>query len=129
MKTGTLFRISSIYLLLMGLGTLISPTTMLAGKFENTSIILVDTLRGISGALFGIAVIDWLARDTEACKARDAIVFGHIIGYAFATVFSIISLLHGYPWFGWVLIVLNAALTIVFLIAGLGRMRTVSTTS
>ena len=110
MKLGLLFRISSIYLLLLGLGTLISPAAMMAGALDPASLVLVDTLRGFGGAMLSIAMIDWLARDAEPSKARNAIVLGHTVGFAFATVFGVLAWLHGYPVFGCALILLTFTL-------------------
>ena len=72
--------------------------------------------------MLGIAVMNWMAKSAEASKARDGIILGNTIGFAFATVFGVMSWLHGYPAFGWVLIVLNTILTIGFFAAGKASM-------
>jgi len=122
MNLGLLFTISSIYLALSGLGILIAPVTMLAGALDPTALVAIDAFRGFGGALLGIAIILWMARNSEASKARDGIVLGNTVGFAFATVFSVLSRLHGYPMFGWVFIVLNLVLTIGFFMAGKASM-------
>jgi hypothetical protein len=118
MNLSLLFTISSIYLALSGLGILISPTAMLAGALDPTALVVIDAFRGLGGAMFGIAIINWMARNGEASKVRDGIVLGNTVGFAFATAFSVLSWLHGYPAFGWVLIVLNLVLTVGFFAAG-----------
>jgi len=122
MNLGLLFTISSIYLALSGLGILIAPVTMLAGALDPTALVAIDAFRGFGGALLGIAIILWMARNSEASKARDGIVLGNTVGFAFATVFSVLSRLHGYPMFGWVFIVLNLVLTIGFFMASKASM-------
>ena len=122
MNLGLLFTISSIYLALSGLGILIAPVTMLAGALDPTALVAIDAFRGFGGALLGIAIILWMARNSEASKARDGIALGNTVGFAFATVFSVLSRLHGYPMFGWVFIVLNLVLTIGFFMASKASM-------
>lgn len=119
MSLSLLFTISSIYLGLVGLGTLISPTAMTAGAL---SPLLVDTFRGFGGAFLAVAVMDWMARNSEASKARDAIVLGNTIGFVFAAVFGIFAVLHGYPAYGWVLVVINALLAVGFFLGGMSGM-------
>ena len=124
MNLSLLFTITSIYLALSGLGILISPTAMLAGTLDPSALVVIDAFRGLGGAILGIAIINWMARNAEASKLLDGIVLGNTVGFAFATVFSLLSWLHGYPPFGWVLIVLNLALTISFFAAGKASMPT-----
>ena len=122
MDLNLLFASSSIYLALSGLGILISPTTMLAGALDPKALVVIDALRGLGGAILGIAIINWMARNSKATKVRDGIVLGNMLGFVFATVFSILSRLHGYPVFGWIFIVLNLLLTIGFFAAGRASM-------
>ena len=122
MSLSLLFTISSIYLALSGFGILISPTVMLAGALDPTALVVIDAFRGLGGALLGIAVISWMARSAEASKLRDAVVLGNTVGFALAAVFSVLSWVHGYPAFGWVLILLNLVLTVGFFTAGRASM-------
>ncbi len=122
MNLNLLFAVSSIYLAVSGLGILISPTTMMAGALDPATLVVIDALRGLGGAILGIAIINWMARNSEESKARNGIVLGNTIGFAIATIFSILSRLHGYPVFGWIFIVLNLLLTIGFFAAGRASM-------
>lgn len=122
MSLSLLFTISAIYLALSGLGVLISPTAMLAGALDPAALVVIDAFRGLGGALLGIAVISWMARSAEASKLRDGVVMGNTVGFALATIFSVLSWMHGYPAFGWVLILLNLVLSVGFFTAGRASM-------
>ena len=122
MNLGLLFTVSSIYMALSGLWLLISPTAILAGTLDPSSLVVIDAFRGLSGALIGISIINWMARNAEASKARDGIVLGNTVGFAFATVFIFLVRLHGYPIYSWFFILLHLALTIGFFAAGKASM-------
>jgi len=122
MNLGLLLTVSSIYMALAGLWIVISPTAVLAGALDPTALVVIDVFRGLGGALLGISIINWMARNAEASKARDGIVLGNTVGFAFATVFSALTRLHGYPMYSWVFIVLHLALTIGFFAAGKASM-------
>ncbi len=114
MSLSLLFIISSIYLVLLGLGTLISPTTVMAGALDLGAQVLVDTLRGVGGGLIAAAVVNWLARNSEPSKARSALVIGNLVGFVLAAIFGILSVIHGYPVYGWILVLINILLAIGF---------------
>ena len=124
MELGPLFTVSSIYLALVGLGTLISPTTMMSGAVNSTSLMLINNLRGIAGVYFGASIIDWAARNSEASSVRDAIILGNTIGFAFATVFGIFSIMQGLSMFQWIFVAIDALLANGFFIVGISNMST-----
>lgn len=124
MSLDILFAVSSIYMVLVGLGLLIFPDALMAGALASNSLVLIDVLRGCGGGFIGVAVMDWLARSTEASKARDAIVLGNTVGFLSAAVFGVFSVIHGYPVYGWVLVVINALLAVGFFITGMSGMST-----
>jgi hypothetical protein len=83
MKIGLMLRIASLYMAVVGLGLIFAPQTFGEGAVpDDASTALVAFLRVWGTPLLGIAVLDWMARDVEPSKARDAIVLGNIVGFA-----------------------------------------------
>ena len=127
MELNLLFTVSSIYLALLGLGMLISPTTMMPGALISTSLVLIDIFRGIAGVCFGASIIDWAApKCSEASNVRDAIILGNTIGFAFATVFGIFSIIQGLSMFQWIFVAIDVLLANGFFIVGISSILTLS---
>ena len=126
MELDLLLTVSSIYLALVGLVTLISPTTIMSGAVNSTSLVLINILRGIAGIYFGASIIDWAARNSEASSVRDAIILGNTIGFAFATVFGIFSIIQGLSMFQWMFVAIDALLANGFFIVGISNMSMLS---
>jgi hypothetical protein len=83
MKLGVLLRIAAIYMALVGLGLIFAPRRFGVGAMPaDASTELIAFLRLWGSPLLGIAVLDWMARDAEPSKARDAIILGNIVGFA-----------------------------------------------
>jgi hypothetical protein len=83
MTLGALLRIAAIYLGLVGLGLIFAPRRFGVGAMPaDASAELIAFLRLWGSPLLGIAVLNWMARDAEPSKARDAIVLGNIVGFA-----------------------------------------------
>jgi hypothetical protein len=83
MKLGVLLRIAAIYMALVGLGLIFAPRAFGVGAMPaDASAELIAFLRLWGSPLLGIAVLDWMARDAEPSKARDAIILGNIVGFA-----------------------------------------------
>lgn len=124
MKPNLLLSVSAVYLALVGLGFLFSPDTMLFGALGNASVAVVAALRGLGGTLLGIAVLNWMARNADASKARDSIFLGNTVGFALATITFVIGLVGGAPAAGWALTVINALFVIAFIMVGKANMST-----
>jgi hypothetical protein len=83
MKLGALLRIAAIYMALVGLGLTFAPRAFGVGAMPaDASAELIAFLRLWGSPLLGIAVLDWVARDAEASKARDAVILGNLVGFA-----------------------------------------------
>jgi hypothetical protein len=68
---------------LVGLGLIIAPQAFGVGAVPpDASSELIAFLRLWGSPLLGIAVLDWMARDTEPSRARDAIILGNIVGFS-----------------------------------------------
>jgi hypothetical protein len=74
--------ISAIYLAVVGLALLIAPLQFGVGAVPPDSPPeLIALLRLLSGPFLGIAVLNWLARNAEASRTRDAIILANIVGF------------------------------------------------
>ena len=122
MGLAALLTASSIYLVVVGLATLLFPTTVTAGALDPASLVLTDILRSMAGACLGGGIVNWMARNSEVSRLRDAIILGNTLGFAFAALFGIVAVLHGYGTYGWILVALNALFANSFLIVGLSNL-------
>ena len=83
MKLGLLLRIAAIYMALVGLGLIFAPRAFGVGAVPaDASDALIAFLRLWGSPLLGIALLDWMVRDAEPSRARDAIILGNIVGFA-----------------------------------------------
>ena len=83
MKLGVLLRIAAVYMAVVGTGLITSPRAFGGGAVRpDASVELIAFLRLWGSPLLGIAVLDWMARDEPASRARDAIILGNIVGFA-----------------------------------------------
>jgi apolipoprotein N-acyltransferase len=90
MKLKVLLIISAIFMALLGLGQIFAPEALAIGYIpEGASEALIAYLRGFGGATLGIAVLNWVARNSEPSTARNAIVLGNTVGYGLTTIFSV----------------------------------------
>ena len=96
MNLKTVLTVSAIYMALVGLGYLLSPVALSLGAVDaSASAALMNYLRLPASTFLGIAVINWMARNSEASKARDAIAFGNTVGFGQAAVLSVWATLAG----------------------------------
>lgn len=127
MSLDLLFTVSSVFAALIGLGALIAPTAFTGGSLPGNAQVLIDSFRGFGGLFLSVAILDWMARGAQASRARNGIVLANAIGFLFATVFTTLAVLHGYPAWGWILVALNALLALGYILAGARSMSTAST--
>jgi hypothetical protein len=82
-KLSILLPIAAVYMALVGLGLIFAPQAFGVGAIPpDAPAALIAFLRLWGSPLLGIAVLDWMARDAEPSKARDAIILGNIVGFA-----------------------------------------------
>jgi hypothetical protein len=89
MKPKFILTFSSVYLALVGLGLLFAPTDTVLGLENGGSPLLISQLRAMSDVFFGVAVLNWAARNAEASKARNAIFLGNIVGFSLSVLLGI----------------------------------------
>jgi hypothetical protein len=83
MKLGMLLRIAAIYMAIVGLGLILVPRQFGVGALPpDPSVELLAFLRLWGSPLLGIAVLDWMSRNAEPSRSRDAIILGNTVGFA-----------------------------------------------
>jgi hypothetical protein len=83
MKLKILLSIAAIYMGLVGLGLIFAPQAFGVGAVPtDASAVLIAYLRLWGSPVLGIAVVNWMARNAGPSTARNAIIFGNIVGFA-----------------------------------------------
>jgi hypothetical protein len=83
MKLRILLSVASIYLAFVGLGLIFAPQRFGVDAVPNdASAALIAYLRFFGSPLLGIAVLNWMARNAEPSRARNAIILGNLVGFA-----------------------------------------------
>ena len=124
MKPKLLLTISAIYMGLVGLGYLLAPSTMLVSNVLSSAqggildATLNTGLRGLASNFFGFAVLNWVARNTEASKAREAIFISNTVGFGLAAVLNGVAAMSVGLAAGWVVAGINLLFAIVFFFTG-----------
>lgn len=122
MKPSILFLLAALYLGLVGLGFLLAPGTVVFGALGETPAVIVAELRQYGGALIGIAVLNWVARNAESSKARDGVFLGNTIGFGLVTLGGVLRQLSGAVAIEWLFVLINALFAISFFIVGRANM-------
>ena len=122
MKTNVLLIAAAIYLALVGLGFLLVPGVMVFGALGGTPATIVAELRQYGGALLGIAVLNWVARNAEASTARNGVFLGNTVGFGLVAMGGVLRQLSGAITIGWLFVVINALFAITFFMAGRANM-------
>ena len=127
MKLNVVFTIAAILMFILGLAQLLAPAAMAteAGMGESLSPAFLMTIRFAGVEFFGLGLIAWLVRNTEASKARDAVTLGFTIYFALHALTSLYGQLTSISSpVGWVAVVIQGLLTVGFFIAGRASMST-----
>ncbi len=96
MKLRTVLTISAIYLAVIGAGLMFAPRQFgIDAVPADASPTLIAFLRVFSGPFFGIAVLNWPARNAEPSTARDATVLANIVGFGCVTAMDIWGVVSG----------------------------------
>jgi hypothetical protein len=81
---------------LIGIGHLFAPVAMSAGVIPaDASAGVVAFLRHYSALFIAVAVMNWMARNTEPSPARNAIVFANIIMFSLSAILDVAAVLSG----------------------------------
>jgi hypothetical protein len=125
MKLNMIFILSAVYMALIGLGHLFAPVAMSAGVVPaDASLGLVAFLRHYAALFLAIAVMNWMARDTDASTARTAIVLANIVAFGLAAILDILAVISGAGVAGLVPATINLIFAIAFFWTGRMSMAT-----
>lgn len=96
MTLKVLLSIAAAYMALVGVGMIFVPHQFGIGAVPaDASPKLMAFLRIFGGPCLGIAAMDWLARDAEPSRARNAIVLGNLVGFACVAANDIVGVFTG----------------------------------
>ena len=125
MKPKLLLTLAAIYISMIGLLAILIPATTVYNINVDSPDLLNARLRIPHSLFFGLAVINWFARNADASKARDAIFLGNTVGFAlWAILVALVALNPGYEPSGMVFVVINLAFTVAFFVVGRANMST-----
>jgi hypothetical protein len=115
MKLKTLFIVSAILGIILGLGFFFAPAAVMSSFGVSAGEAHQHTARNFGSAVMGLAVISWAARNTDNSAARRAIVLGLLIYFLFGSLSIVSFQLQGQanP-SGWIIIVLHLYLLLGF---------------
>ena len=118
-KPNILLIIAAVYLALVGIGFMLAPSLMVFSALppDVPGGVLAE-LRQYGGALLGIAVLNWIARNAEPSKAKDGVFVGNTVGFALVALGGVARQISGAFAIGWVFVAVNALLAVAFLIVG-----------
>ena len=122
MKPNVLLTSAALYLGLVGLGFLFAPGILTFGALGATPLIIVAELRQYGGALLGIAVLNWVARNAEASRAKDGVFLGNTVGFGLVAIGGVLRQLSGAVAVGWIFVVVNVLFAVGFFIVGRANM-------
>jgi hypothetical protein len=125
MKLSTAFTISAIYLGVLGIGFMFAPQQIgIDAVPPDASPALLAYLRIFGGPMLGIAVMNWIARNAEPSRVRNAIVIGNIVGFACVTAMDVWGVVSGSARpIAKLFLVIHLLMTITFVVAGRAAMR------
>ena len=102
---------------------LVAPTAFMFGTVgPDASAALIANLRGPASTFIAIALLNWLARNAEASKTRDAIVLANIVGFALAGVLDVLAVVSGAPSIELVPAIINLVIVVAFFWLGRASM-------
>ncbi len=87
MRSGT---VAAIYQAIVGVGMMLAPRQFgIDAVPADAPAELIAFLRIFGGPMLGIAVLNWMARNAEPSKARNAVVVANIVGFGCVTLVDI----------------------------------------
>ena len=119
MKLNVILIISAVYMALIGLGHLFAPVSMGAGAVPvDASSGLIAFLRHYAALFMAIAVMNWMARNSEASPARNAIVVANIVVFGLGAFLDVLAVISGAGLTGLVPATINLVFAIAFFWTG-----------
>ena len=125
MRPSLLLTVAGVCLALVGLGFLLVPDAMTFGALAaGAPAGVVFALRGYGGALLGVAVLDYMARNSDASRARDAIFLANTVVFGLAAITELLGALAGAPAMTWGSVIIDAVFAVAFFVVGRANMST-----
>jgi hypothetical protein len=125
MKPKLLLTLSSVVIAIFGLLGILVPVTTAYGFDVSMPGYLNATARIPQGFYLGIALMNWLARNAEPSKARDAIFIGNAVGFVlWALLVAITVLTPGAQPAGWAYVAIFLLFAAAFFMVGRANMST-----
>ena len=122
MRPKLLFVLAATYWTLMSILLQALPI-MAFGLDANASPALIANLRVPASLAFPIGVLNWLARNSGASAARDAIFISNVTAFALAGIGDLlVTLMPGADPTGWVFVFINLAFALGFAIVARANM-------
>jgi len=125
MKLNVMFIIAAVYGFLFGLPLLLAPEAMASMTGVTLDPQMAMQMRYMGVAFLGLGIIAWLARNSDASKARDALSMGFFIFFVLSALTSL------YAQFtpaamptDWVYVLIQALIAAGFWVAGRANMST-----
>ncbi|MDE3058291.1 MAG: hypothetical protein KGJ59_10080 [Bacteroidota bacterium] len=119
MKLPFVLILASTYMALLGLGFVFAPQIIgIDAVPVDASPALVAFLRMPGPAFIAIAVLNFLARNSEASPARNAIVVANIVGFSLAAVFNVVAVLTGGRYIALAFAAVHVTFAVLFIVTG-----------
>jgi hypothetical protein len=116
MKLKVILIITAVYTAIIGIGHLFAPVAMSAGVVPaDASAGMVAFLRHYSSLFIALAVMNWMARNSGASPARNAIVIATIVALGLAAILDLFAVISGVGIFGLVPAFTNLVFAIAFI--------------
>jgi len=114
-----LLTAAAVYTALAGLAFVLAPQAAGAGAVPaDASPALIAHLRILGSPLLGIAALDWLARNAEPSRARDAVILSNIVGFAAIAALDLWGLASGARPATWLFAVIHLLFAFAFIRVG-----------
>lgn len=128
MKPSTVLTAAAIYLTFLGTMMQLFPR-LVFGLDDNAPALLIANFRVVGSSLLVLAMINWIARNSDASRARDAIFLGTMVMFVFGAIGDfILSMMPGGDPIGFVFVFINLLFAIAFFVVGRANILTRSTT-
>lgn len=96
MNLKTFLTVSAVYQMIIGLGMMLIPQQFGIGAVpSDASPALLAFLRIFGGPLVGIAVLNWMTRNAEASRARDAVIAANMVGFGCVALMDVWGVFSG----------------------------------
>ncbi|GAB09473.1 hypothetical protein GOARA_038_00200 [Gordonia araii NBRC 100433] len=95
--TKSLLVISGVYLAAIGLALLVVPAQFGTGAVpDDPSTELIALLRLLGGPFLGIAVLNWMSRNSEPASIRNTVILANLIGFAVVAGNDVVGVVSGH---------------------------------